>query len=241
MSQQLTDVAQLNALLDTFVRNWMCIINLDVEFYFTYDDDDPNPRRSNIIGYEVDGNCLPGFGGCKIGDEGKIIVTDAREQGAKTANILTYIGVDFPKPIKAIFDRHACGELFENANDYVGFDCQIFLPDVEHYSVMTLLSGTVSDLRLDAFSETVFRPNASALHTALQPYALWLDYAALLADRCADEKKHELLISDLRDICAYVSLGGQLSFAKLTSLCDIAGSLQPVRSLVHKNMSGLVV
>jgi hypothetical protein len=107
--------------------------------------------------------------------------------------------------------------------------------------IIGVTSQQVVWLFLDAFTQTMLRPSAAVRIAELMPYVLWLDYAASLADRCADEKKHELLISDLRDICAYVSLGGQLSFAKLTSLCDIAGSLQPVRSLVHKNMSGLVV
>jgi hypothetical protein len=35
----------------------------------------------------------------------------------------------------------------------------------------------------------MLRPSAAVRIAELMPYVLWLDYAASLADRCADEKK----------------------------------------------------
>ena len=106
---------------------------------------------------------------------------------------------------------------------------------------MMFLHGAVGDIRLDAFSETVFRTNSAALATELHLYAPWFRYAASLADQFVDDNKHALLIKHLRAICAYLGHGGELKFAKLTSLCDVAGSLQPAVSLIQKKMPELTV
>ena len=83
--------------------------------------------------------------------------------------------------------------------------------------------------------------NAAALATELQIYAPWFRYGASIADQFEDEDKHALLIKHLRAICTYLDHGGDLNFTKLTSLCDVAGSLQPAVSLIQKKMPELVV
>ena len=70
---------------------------------------------------------------------------------------------------------------------------------------------------------------------------MWVKYAAYLADRFEDENERALLIKHLRAICTYLERSDDQSFAKMTSLCSIAGSLQPAVSLIQKKMPELVV
>lgn len=241
MKDQNTSLSALNAVLDQIVRDWISIVNLDVEFCFAYDDDDPNPCTSAISGYQADAYNFADFGSCVVGDEGPIAVTSWPNLGGKTAIISTSIRVNFPEPLMRIFKHHVSQELFEHPFEYVAFDCKIDLPDVERYSIMMYLSGAVRNIQLDAYSETVLRKNASALMVALEPYALWFEFAAHLADDLEDANKRALLIKHLRVICAYLDCSGDLSFAKLTTLCGVAGSLQPAASLIQKKMPELVV
>lgn len=235
-----TGVRELNAILEKMVRNWVCIVNLDAEFCFSYDKDDPNPRTSTINGYRADTYHCPDFGTCIIGDNGNITVTGLPNQGRKMAVISTSIRLVFPEALMQIFRQHVSQEIFEHPCNYIGFDCKIDLPDMARFSVMIFLNGSVRDIRLDAWSETVLRTNVAALSGALQPYTAWFDYAAALADQFDDEAQHAVLIRQLRMICAYLGQGGQLSFEKLTSLCDVAGNLQPVCSVIQKKTPQLV-
>ena len=205
MKDQNTSLSALNAVLDQIVRDWISIVNLDVEFCFAYDDDDPNPYTSAISGYQADAYNFADFGSCVVGDEGPIAVTSWPNLGGKTAIISTSIRVNFPEPLMRIFKHHVSQELFEHPFEYVAFDCKIDLPDVERYSIMMYLSGAVRNIQLDAYSETVLRKNASALMVALEPYALWFEFAAHLADDLEDANKRALLIKHLRVICAYSS------------------------------------
>jgi hypothetical protein len=181
------------------------------------------------------------FGNCVIWDEGNIIVMNLPNHGGKAGLISTSIRIEFPEPLKTVFEKHASSELFDHSCDYVGFDCKIDLHDVERFSLMMYLHGAVRNIRLDAFSETVFRTKSAALATELQLYAPWFQYAASLADQFLDDNKHALLIKHLRAICVCLGQGGELKFAKLTSLCDVAGSLQPAVSLIQKKMPELTV
>jgi hypothetical protein len=241
MNNQNSAVMELNAVLEKLVQHWICIINVDVEFCFTYDDDNPNPYTSTINGYQADAYHLDDFGSCCVDDEGPITVTSWPNLGGRTASISTSIRVNFPDPLMQIFKYHVSQELFEHPFEYIAFDCKIDLPAVESYSLMMYLHGSIRDIRLDAYSETVLRPNASALIAALEPYAFWFKYAAYLADRFEDENERALLIKHLRAICTYLERSDDQSFAKMTSLCSIAGSLQPAVSLIQKKMPELVV
>ena len=66
MNTQSTGMTELNAVLDQMVRDWICIINLDTEFGFTYSDDDPNPYTSTITGFQADVFQSHDFGNCVI-------------------------------------------------------------------------------------------------------------------------------------------------------------------------------
>jgi hypothetical protein len=241
MNTKSTGVTELNAVLDQMVRDWVCIMNLDAEFSFIYSDDDPNPYTSTITGFQADVFQNHDFGNCVIWDEGALTVRNLPNHGGRAGVISTSIRIEFPEPLKTIFEKHVSNMLFDHSCDYVGFDCKIDLHDVERFSQMMYLHGAVRDIRLDAFSETVFRTNAAALASELQLYAPWFRYAASLADQFVDDNKHALLIEHLRAICAYLGNGGALNCTKLTSLCDVAGSLQPVVSLIQKKMPELVV
>jgi hypothetical protein len=241
MNNHSTGVTELNAVLDQMIRDWMCIINLDAEFCFSYDDDDPNPYTSTITGFQADVFQSHDFGNCVIWGEGSLTVINLSDHGGKAGLISTSIRIEFPEPLKTIFQKHASKEIFDHSCDCVGCDCEIDLPDVERFSLMMYLHGAVRDIRLGAFSETVFRTNAAALATELQIYAPWFRSGASIADQFEDEGKHDLLIKHLRAICTYLDYGGELNCRKLTSLCDVAGSLQPVVSLIQKKMPELVV
>ena len=241
MNNHSTGVTELNAVLDQMICDWMCIINLDAEFCFTYSDDDPNPYTSTITGFQADVFQSHNFGNCVIWDEGSLTVINLPDHGGRAGVISTSIRIEFPEPLKTIFEKHASKEIFDHSCDYVGFDCKIDLPDVERFSLMMYLHGAVRDIRLGAFSETVFRTNATDMAAELQVYAPWFRYAASLADQFVDDNRHALLIKHLRAICVYLDHGGGLNFTKLTSLCDVAGSLQPVVSVIKKKKPELVV
>lgn len=239
MNNHSTGVTELNAVLDQMIRDWMCIINLDAEFCFTYSDDDPNPYTSTITGFQADVFQSHDFGNCIVWDEGSLTVINLPDHGGRAGIISTSIRIEFSEPLKTIFEKHASKDIFDHSCDYVEFDCKIDLPDVEHYSLMMYLHGAVRDIRLGAFSETVFRTNAAALATKLQIYAPWFHYGASIADQFEDKNRHALLIKHLRAICAYLYHGGELNFTKLTSLCDVAGSLQPAVSVIQKKCRNL--
>lgn len=241
MNNQNTAVMELNAVLEKLVQHWICIINVDVEFCFTYDDDDPNPYTSTITGFQADVLQNHDFGNCIVWDEGNLTVINLPDHGGRAGMISTSIRIEFPEPLMQIFKYHVSQELFEHPFEYIAFDYKIDLPAVESYSLMMYLHGSIRDIRLDAYSETVLRPNASALIAALEPYAFWFKYAAYLADRFEDESERALLIKHLRAICTYLERSDDQSFAKMTSLCSIAGSLQPAVSLIQKKMPELVV
>lgn len=241
MNNQSTGVSELNAVLEKLVQNWIAIINVDAEFCFCYGDDDPDPYTSNIIGYQADAYHFDGFGCCSVDDDGPITVASRPNLGSRTAVISTSIRVNFADPLMQIFKHHVSEELFEHPFEYIAFHCKIDLPAAESYSLMMYLHGSIRDIRLDTYSETVLRPNASELIAALEPYAFWFEYAAYLVVRLEDENEHELLIAQLRAICTYLDRSDDQNFAKMTSLCTIAGSLQPAVSLVQKKMPALVV
>jgi hypothetical protein len=241
MNNQSTGVSELNAVLEKLVQNWIAIINVDAEFCFCYGDDDPDPYTSNVTGYQADAYHFNGFGSCSVDDKGPITVTSWPNLGGRTAVISTSIRVNFPDPLMQIFKHYVSEQLFEHPFEYIAFSCKIDLPAVESYSLMMYLNGSIRDIRLDAYSETVLRQNASELIAALEPYAFWFEYAAHLAVRLEDEKEHALLIAHLRAICTYLDRSDDQNFAKMTSLCSIAGSLQPAVSFIQKKMPELVV
>lgn len=241
MNNQNISLSALNAVLDQIVRDFMCVINVDVEFCFTYDDDDPDPLTSMINGYQAEVMRCHDFGNCIVWDGGSLTVINLPDHGGRAGLIATSIRIEFPEPLKTVFQKHASKDLFEHSFDNVGFDCKINLPDVERYSLVMYIHRAVRDIRLDAFSETVFRTNAAALAADLQVYAPWFHYAAYLADQFVGEDRHDLLIKHLRVIFAYLDVGGELNLTKLTSLCDVAGSLQPAVSVIKKKMPELAV
>ena len=241
MNVQDRPIQKLNAFLEKIVRDWMCVINLDAEFSFGYNDDDPHPNWSEITAYEVELRSFSNFGSCAISESGQITVKRTRSGRNHSSIIAPHVRIVFPQQIMDIFDQYVSQELIVTKEKYLGFNCKIPLNDVDHSSALTLLGGSVRDLRLDAFTETQFRPNAVSLINALQLYADWFDYAAVLADNMMDEERHMSVVRDLDLVFTYLGKGGQLSFAKMTSLCDVAGSLQPVRNLIQTKMPELTV
>lgn len=241
MNIQQTAIQELNDCLGQMTKAWMIIINVDGEIYFTYEDyDDPDPRTSKITGYGAELEYFSGLGCCWLNDDGKIAIEHDRELGS-SATLSTYVSVEFPRPIMKVIEEHVSPEFFDTQLDHLNLNCKVNVSDVDRCSVMVLLGGVISDLRLAALDETLVRSNAQKLLRDLQLFLPWFDYAAALADQIVDESRRVNLIEDIRLVVEYIDRGGVLNFAKLTSLCDVAGSLQPVRNLIKNNRPELAV
>lgn len=240
MNIQQTAIQEINECLAQMITAWMIIINVDVEIFFTYEEDEPNPRTSQITGYSCELVHHARFGTCWLNEDGRIDVKRDEVRGL-SATISTYVSVELPHEIMKVIRKHLSLALFDAHLDYINLNCKVYLPDVEEFSVMLLLGGVISELQLMAFDETLVRSNAQWLLHDLQKFLPWFEYAAGLADPMEDELRRADLIADMRLVLAHIDRGADLPFAKLTSLCDVAGSLQPIRNLIHKNIPSLVV
>jgi len=147
--------------------------------------------------------------------------------------------IKLPNFLHDIFQKHYASEMFEAELDYIGLVAVMHFDCVDLYSIISYLSDAAKQVRLDAFTETMLRPNAEALIAELMPYMAWFDYAAVIAEQVYNDKRHEQLVADMNLLLSYLSQGGELDFAKMTSLCDVTGSLQPVRNLILSKMPEL--
>jgi hypothetical protein len=241
MSTQSTSVSELNAVVETLLRKWMTIVALDAEVSFICEDEDADPARDEIIEYDILYEQFLGFGEIKISNNGAVQVHIDRELIDRFVIVKAPAKIALPKPLHDIFRKHCSSELLEADLDHIGIVVEACFDVMYQYSITTYLSQVVNQIQLDAFTETVLRPNAAALVADLVPYLPWFDYAAVIADQLLEREPHAQLIADMDLLLCYLSQGGQLNFAKMTSLCDVAGSLKPVRSLILKNMPELVV
>ncbi len=239
MNAQATQLDHLNATVEQILRNWTVIVDYDVELCFHFAPDEPNVSKDKITGYEISHSLVSGFGELTISNDGKI---EERIDYAviDTSVIITAsMKVRFPKPLHDIFAKHCASEIFEADLDHIGLVAVLEFDHGYQFSIMSYLSKVVRQLQLDAFTETLLRPNIASLTAKLQPYLHWFDYAAALADDIVDETRRVQLIDDIELVLRYLSCGGDLNFAKMTSLCDVAGNLQPVRNLILTRMPGL--
>lgn len=240
MNKHSTPISELNAAVDEILRLWSIIAEVDLEVDLFTTSDDHDPAKEKIIEYQIRSTAHPNFGGIEISDEGTIEQRIDHELEECALIITTAVKVYLPTPLHDLFAKHRSGALFEAEFNYLGLTAELRFDHVDEYIVMSYFINAVHQLRLDAFTETLLRPNATALMTELLPYIPWFKYAAALADQTDDSALRAQLIMDMNLVLASLSKGGELNFAKLRSLCDVTGSLQPVFSLIVKNMPELL-
>ncbi len=151
--------------------------------------------------------------------------------------VAAQIKVILPKKLHEIFVENCSSELFEADLSHIGCVAVMHFDYLEQYSVMSYLSKAMKKVQLDAFTETLVRKNASILLEELATYVAWFNYGAFRANQMFDRTCRMELISDMNLIISHLSQGQYLSFSKMTSLCDVAGSLAPVRNLILSQTS----
>lgn len=238
---QKNEISQLNAILQKFLRSWAVIVDCDLELALSFEPDIKNPSKDRIAGYHMSDSMWPGFGDLVIGDEGRFEERLGPEAGMSTFIVNAAMKVCFPRPVMAFFQKHAATDMFEHEFDHIGVSAVLEFDDPNDYIILSYLKNALRETKLDAFTETLLRPNAGSLLADLQPYLDWFEYGVTQVHVMSDATRREQLIDDLNLVLLYLSQGGSLNFAKLTSLCDVAGSLQPVRNLIRSKKPKLVV
>ena len=243
MTDKSTPLIELNAVVAELFRNWMAIVDLRIELEFCYTTDDPeaepDPEYDKIDGYEISRvQCLD-FGKAVFSNEGSIKVNRGFESADCFVSVMAPIYIELPELLQDIFRRHCASDIFEAKLDHIGLTSVLHIDGSYYYSLWAYLRKVITQLQLDAFTETLLRPNAAALAAELMPFLPWFDYAAVIAERMVNVKSRRKLIADMNLLLCYLSQGGKLNFAKMTSLCDVAGTLQPVRNLILARMPQL--
>lgn len=237
MTQHSTSLDHLNSVIEHLLRKWMIIVDLDIELEYCFGGDDSDYEE--IIGYEIAHGYFPTFGEVKISNKGSIKQHRDIELIDSYAIVTAPIRLHLPKPLHDIFQKHCSSDMFDAELNHIGFTAVLHVDEIYQFNVLALFHKLMAQLRLDAFTETLLRPNAAALAAELEPFLPWFDYAAVFAEQIDDDRSHMKLIADMNLLLCYLSQGGQLNFAKMTSLCDVAGTLQPVRNLILAKMPQL--
>lgn len=238
---QKSEISQLNIMMEKILRNWALIVECDLELSICCESDDHTPSKDRIVNYDISRSIWTGIGDLTISDQGGIEERVDSEIGVSTFIVGAAMNVCFPAPMMELFRKHAASDTFETELEYLGLSVVLEFNGHDSYEFFSYLSNALQEAKLDAFTETLLRPNAGSLLADIQPYAEWLEYAAAQSESIYDIARRERLIDDLHLVLLYLSQGGRLHFAKLTSLCDVAGSLQPVRNLIKQEMPELAV
>lgn len=239
MTQHSTSVDHLNTVIEQMFRKWMAIVELSTRFDFCFAIDDRTYEYDRIERYKIDVLILPTFGDVTISNEGSIKIHRDIKPIDSYAVVTAPIRLQLPKPLHDIFQKHCSSDMLDAELDHIGFTAVLHVDEISQFTVWASLLRLMEQLRLDAFTETLLRPNAAALAAELEPFLPWFDYAAVFAKEMADNEHRLDLIADMNLLLCYLSQGGQLNFAKMTSLCDVAGTLQPVRNLILAKMPQL--
>ena len=237
MTDKSTPLIELNSVVAELVHKWMIIVDLDIELEYCFAGDDSDYEE--IIGYEIAHGYFPTFGEVKISNKGSIKQHRDIELIDSYAIVTAPIRLQLPKPLHDIFQKHCSSDMFDAELDHIGLTAVLHVDEIYQFTVQESFHKLMAHLRLDAFTETLLRPNAAELAADLKPFLPWFDYAAVVAERMVDVKSRRKLVADMNLLLCYLSQGGQLNFAKMTSLCDVAGTLQPVRNLILARMPQL--
>ena len=101
---------------------------------------------------------------------------------------------------------------------------------------MNYLAQALLEFEFDEMSDTMLRSSYAQIYSEMEEFQRWIGFAAVMHEGMIDYQNAERLQKHLNIILEYVGNGRTLPFEKLTTLCDVAGSLQPVVSLIRKNM-----
>ena len=238
---QKNEISQLNSVLERILRSWAVIVECDLELALSFEPDDQNSSKDRIAGYDISHAMWSGLADLMITDQGRFEQRVDAENGMLILTVDAAMKIYLPDPMMELFRKHAVLDMFEGKLEYIGFLAVLEFNGPHHYDLLSYLKNALRAIKLDAFTETLLRPNAGLLLADLQPYSDWFDYAASQSESIYDIVRREQLMDDLNLVLLYLSQGGTLNFAKLTILCDVAGSLQPVRNLIQKERPELVV
>jgi len=224
-------MSELNEAVRMIYSALTAITDADATFLFDAESKDPSIASGEFIEIHRSDD----FGDFAFGPDQKIL----RQWGAYPE---AYFSVRLPcylilpHVLQQIFASHAHNELFDKPFQLIGLSVEVSV----HWSWDDMedvpLNSSTTNIRLDAFTESYFRCQAEDLVAELAPYLDWLRYFEHMGLEFMHAGRREKLIADANMILAYLHAGGVLNFAKMTSLCDVAGSLQPVRNLIQTKM-----
>jgi hypothetical protein len=229
-------MSQLNTAVATIYNAMTAISDADAVFCFHEHDQ----VESIVSGEFIEILVAEHFGDFSFGQSQRIVIPSGIRRGGNFSVQLSCFVV-LPDVLQNIFVSHAQNELFDvpferlelaiELSVYWSFDDHEYVP----------LNASTAQVSMDGFTESYFRARAPELLAELTPYLEWMQYFEHMASELIDSERRQRLIADANMILSYLYKGGTLNFAKLTSLCDVAGSLQPVRNLIQKDMPELAV
>ena len=229
-------MSQLNGAVASIYSSMTAMAAADAVFWFHEHDQD----RSSVSGEFIEILVSEHFGDFSFGRMQRVVIPSAARPGD---NFLVQVPcfVVLPDVLQKIFVSHAQNDLFDVPFERLGLaiELSVYWPFDDHEYVS--LNRSTTHLSLDGFTESYFRATAQELVAELAPYLEWMRYFEHMSSQFMKPERRQRLIADANMILAYLYAGGTLNFAKLTGLCDVAGSLQPVRNLIQKGMPELVV
>lgn len=235
-SSQSSVMSQLNTAVATIYNSMTAMAAADAVFWFHEHDQD----ETTVSGEFVEILVSEHFGDFSFGRLQKIVIPSGAQPGDNFSVQLPCFVV-LPDVLKNIFVSHAQNELFDVPFERLGLAIELSVYWSFFDEVYVSLNRSTTHLGINGFTESYFRAKAQELVAELAPYLEWLRFFEHLASGPIELERRQRLIADANMILAYLYAGGNLNFSKLTSLCDVAGSLQPVRNLIQKDMPELAV
>ena len=144
--------------------------------------------------------------------------------------------IKLPKPLMDIFESHYANPLFENVQFMLSGRAELCVERDYRCYMMNYLAQALLEFEFDEMSDTMLRSSYAQIYSEMEEFQRWIGFAAVMHEGMIDYQNAERLQKHLNIILEYVGNGRTLPFEKLTTLCDVAGSLQPVVSLIRKNL-----
>lgn len=228
-------IAELNAAVAKIYKSMTALSAAEAVFWFHENE----LIQKTVSGEFVEILVAEYFGDLNFGLTQKIVLPPGACPGSSfTVQLPCFLTL--PDVLKNIFANHADNLLFDAPFKRLGLAIEISVYWYFYDEEYVPLNRSTTDLSLDAFTESYFHTTADKLLRELDPYGEWLEYFEQLASGRMELERRKRLIADAKLILAYIYEDGVLNFSKLTGLCDVAGSLQPVRSLIQKDMPDLL-
>ena len=228
-------MSQLNTAVATIYNAMTAISDADAVFCFHEHDQD----ESTVFGEFIEILVAEPFGDFSFGQSQRIVIPSGIRRGGNFSVQLSCFVV-LPDVLQNIFVSHAQNELFDVPFERLGLAIELSVYwSFDEYEYVPLNAST-THVCMDGFTESYFRARLPELLLELAPYLEWMRYFEHISSELMESERRQRLIADANMILAYLYEGGTLNFAKLTSLCDVAGNLQPVRNLIQSKRPELV-